>query len=166
MLEPLLHIRPATTADARAIAELLNEIIEKGGTTALTKPVTAEDIVAKMSSPGLRNAWRLAEDDTGRLMGFQWIAPHPDLPEDACDIATFARVGQTGLGVGSKLFDATVRAAHDLGYTWINANIRGDNEGGLAYYQSRGFEDYAVKEGVTLDDGTVVTKRLKRFDLR
>ncbi len=162
----ILHVRPATPADARAIAELLNEIIAEGGTTAYTSPLTRDDIAHKMTAPGMRNAWRLAEDDTGRLMGFQWIAPHPDLPDDACDIATFARKGHTGLGIGSKLFDATRRAAHDLGYTWINANIRADNTGGLAYYQSRGFEDYATLEGITLGDGTVVSKRLKRFDLR
>jgi len=162
----MLHVRPATPADARAMAELLNEIIFEGGTTALTTPVSRTDIENWMHTNARRSAWRLAEDDTGALMGFQWIAPHPDLPEDACDIATFVHSGNTGLGVGSKLFEATMRAAHDMGYTWINANIRADNTGGLAYYKSRGFEDYAEKHGVALDDGTTVSKRLKRFDLR
>jgi hypothetical protein len=52
-----------------------------------------------------------------------------------------------------------------LGYAWINANIRADNEGGLIYYQSRGFRDYDRWEGYQLPSGLVVDKVLKRFDL-
>ena len=66
---------------------------------------------------------------------------------DAAEIATFTKIGKTGLGIGSALFRATEKAARGLGYTWINANIRADNAGGLAYYQSRGFEDYGRKTG-------------------
>jgi ribosomal protein S18 acetylase RimI-like enzyme len=52
-----------------------------------------------------------------------------------------------------------------LGYVWINANIRADNEGGLIYYQSRGFRDYGRREGVALASGLVVDKVLKRYDI-
>jgi L-amino acid N-acyltransferase YncA len=69
------------------------------------------------------------------------------------------------LGIGSALFAATRKTAKALGYKWINANIRADNEGGLIYYQSRGFQDSRGIEGYELTDGQVVDKRLKRFDL-
>jgi ribosomal protein S18 acetylase RimI-like enzyme len=98
-------------------------------------------------------------------MGFQWIEPARYLPPEAAEIATFARMGHTGLGIGSKLFEATQSAAKALGYAWINANIRADNGGGLIYYQSRGFEDYGRIEGYEMGDGTRVDKVLKRFDL-
>jgi ribosomal protein S18 acetylase RimI-like enzyme len=87
------------------------------------------------------------------------------LPPEAAEIATFVQVGQTGLGIGSKLFTATAAAAKSIGYKWINANIRADNEGGLMYYQSRGFVDYRKIEGYRLDSGDVVDKILKRYDL-
>jgi L-amino acid N-acyltransferase YncA len=87
------------------------------------------------------------------------------LPREAAEIATFAKPGNQGLGIGSKLFEATRKAAKALGYTWINANIRADNESGLAYYQSRGFEDYGKIEGYKMADGRVVDKILKRLDL-
>ena len=159
-----LHVRRAGALDTRAMAELLNRIIARGGTTALTTPVTGDELAEWMtSSPG--SAWHVAETDTGDVVGFQWIAPNADLPPEACDIATFVQVGQTGLGIGSRLFDATRKAAKALGYAWINATIRADNTGGLAYYQSRGFEDYHRLPEVTLDDGTVVAKACKRYDL-
>ena len=53
----------------------------------------------------------------------------------------------------------------DHGYVWINAEIRADNTGGLIYYQSRGFEDYGRIKDYRLDDGMVVDKVLKRYDL-
>jgi len=52
-----------------------------------------------------------------------------------------------------------------LGYVWIRANIRADNDGGLTYYQSRGFRDYGVIEDYKLADGTLVNKTLKRYDV-
>ena len=160
----MIHIRPAAPADARAIAELLQEVVDAGGTTALTGTVTREDILEWMGVSD-RAAWHVAEDERGELLGFQWIDPMMDDPDTCAEIATFARVGRTGLGIGSRLFEATRDAAKRLDYTWIRANIRADNSGGLAYYQSRGFEDYGRIEGYRMADGTVVDKVLKRFDL-
>ncbi len=147
------------------MADLLNAIIAKGGTTAKTRPVTRDTLTGWMNCDPEKSAWFLAENDQGELLGFQYIEPHVKLPPEACDIATFVRIGQTGLGVGSKLFGAARAAARDLGYRWINATIRSDNAGGLAYYQSRGFEDYARQSGVTLEDGTLTDRVSKRFDL-
>ena len=158
-------VRPASANDVRQMSELLNQIIDLGGTTALTETIRPLDITNWMARHAGRNAWHVAESQIGDILGFQFIEPHVDLPPDAADIATFVRVGTIKLGIGSKLFEATRKAAKDLGYAWINANIRADNESGLAYYQSRGFEDYGKIEGYRMDDGRVVDKILKRLDL-
>lgn len=159
------RIRKAILLDTGSMARLLNEIIARGGTTAMTDPVTAEDLRAMMDQSSAGSAWHVALDDAEAVTGFQWIERHDALPPEACDIATFVRVGQTGHGIGSALFTATAKAARAMGYRWINATIRADNEGGLTYYQSRGFRPYGVLEGVRLADGTAVDKIMKRFDL-
>lgn len=161
----MITIRRAGDLDAREMAELLDAIIRKGGTTAHTDPVSRTTLLVWMQRDPQRSAWHVAEDEAGKLLGFQFLEPHPDLPPDACDIATFVRLGQTGLGVGSQLFEASKQAARDLGYYWINATIRADNEGGLAYYQSRGFEDYALNSNVALANGQIVNKISKRYNL-
>ncbi|MEM6588962.1 MAG: GNAT family N-acetyltransferase [Pseudomonadota bacterium] len=148
----MIHVRRAGALDTGAMAELLNEIIEKGGTTALKETVTRGDLAEWMHHHARRNAWFVAEDEDGALLGFQWIEPKTGLPPEACNIATFTQVGRTRLGTGSALFDATRTAAKQLGFQWINATIRACNEGGLAYYQSRGFETYRV-------DGDQIHKR-------
>ena len=159
------HIRRAGQTDARAMAEMLNAIIETGGTTAITEPVTAQVLQDWMQSDSASGVWHVAEDTAGNLLGFQFLGPHKDLPPEACDIATFVKTGRTGLGVGPKLFEASRAAAMRLGYRWINATIRADNGGGLAYYQSRGFEDWARDDNVRLDNGLMVSKISKRYDL-
>ena len=58
------------------------------------------------------------------------------------------------MGIGSRLFEAT-RDRRKLGYQWINAHIRADNESGLTFYQSRGFRDWKHVQGVTLKNGMV-----------
>jgi len=162
----MIHIRRAGALDAGPMSELLNAIIAKGGTTAFTTPVSRDIVAGWMRRDPDRSAWHLAEDAAGHCKGYQLIEPHPDLPPEACDIASFVRIGQTGIGIGSALFEASKSAARQLGYRWINATIRADNTGGLAYYQSRGFERYATHPNQTLDSGQTVDKVSKRFDLK
>ena len=156
-------IRRAGAMDARPMTELLNEIIVIGGTTAYIRPRNPAELQARMAEPGA--IWHLAEDDAGTLLGFQWIAPHPTYGPDVANIATFARAGRTGLGIGSALFEATKQAARAAGFAWINAEIRADNTGGLIYYQSRGFEDHGRIRNYVMEDGSTVDKILKRHDL-
>jgi L-amino acid N-acyltransferase YncA len=162
----MITTQRAATGDCREMAELLNDIIAAGGTTALTDQISPDDLRdwVLLSQPG-HSACQLARDTADTLVGFQWIGPNAELPPGAVDIATFVRVGQTGLGIGSRLFEATRQAAERLGYKWINATIRSDNESGLIYYQSRGFRDWRFDEDVRLADGTLVNKISKRFDL-
>lgn len=159
----MIKVRRASPFDARQMAELLNEIIAIGGTTALTNPVTAAEIKKWMQAD--RSAWFIAEDDMGIVLGFQWIEDFDTLPDNHGAISTFVRAGQTGLGIGTKLFEEMRIAARSLGYIAIEAIIRADNEGGLAYYQSRGFENIRFLPNVTLDNGTKVDKIWKRYDL-
>lgn len=161
----MITVRPAGAMDARPMADLLNEIIRIGGTTAFTKEITAGTFLDWFRQLPERSVWHVAEDETGNLLGFQYIRPSRSLPPEACSIATFARAGQTGLGIGSKLFEKTAQEARAIGYAWIDATIRADNESGLTYYQSRGFENYARETGVKLDNGLIVDKISKRFDL-
>lgn len=139
-------VRRVSSFDARTMAELLNEIIVQGGTTAMSKALSRSEMSDWIDSNKAQSAWHLAESDEekngGELLGFQKIGPYEGLPQQACSIATFAKLGKTQLGIGSALFKATREAAVTLGYHWINATIRNYNEGGIAYYQSRGFEPY------------------------
>lgn len=154
-------VRPGRAFDAGAMAALLNDIIARGGTTAMTAPVTGDWIRDWMAAG---DVWHVVEAD-GAVIGFQWLGAHPDLPGDTADVATFVTPSRHGLGAGSALWEATRAAARLRGWRFVVAVIRADNAGGLAYYGSRGFETVEHLPGQRLDDGTIVDKVVKRIDL-
>lgn len=160
-----LTVRPLEADDAAALAELLNAVIAAGGTTALEESFTAERLAETYLAGATVHCCFVAEDEHGTLLGFQTLGRYPGLPEDVGDIATFARLGGTQRGVGSALFAATAKRAAELGLSAINATIRGDNTGGLAFYTKQGFADHDVTRGVPLKDGTPVDRVHKRFVL-
>jgi len=160
-----LTVRPARPADAADLAALLNAIIAIGGTTALETPYSA-DAFARYFIDGPNSlSCFVAEDAGGALAGFQALGRIAELPAGWGDIGTFARVAPKVAGVGRALFPATRQWARDAGLQALNATIRADNTGGLAYYAAVGFETYKVVPAVPLSDGTPVDRIWKRFDL-
>ena len=162
MIAPL--IRSATNADATALAELLNAIIARGGTTALETPFTPERLSEKyLTGPRVISCFVAFDAATGEALGFQTLVREDHLPEGWGDIGTFTRVGGTQRGVGTALFAATRARATELSLVGLNAEIRADNVGGLAFYGRMGFEDYDRKIAVPLADGTPVDRTFKRY---
>lgn len=164
-----LTVRHAAGADAGSMAQLINAIIAIGGTTAYEAPFDAASMdAAYIPLPQLVSCF-VAEDD-GELVGFQGLMwsfdPDDPLPDGWATIGTFARVGLTQRGVGGALFAETVKAAREAGVAVIDATIRADNTGGLAFYMRQGFVDYDRLVALPLKDGTPVDRIRKRFDIR
>lgn len=160
-----LTVRPVEAGDAAALADLLNEVIAAGGTTALEEPFSPEWLaVSFLNGPDVLGCF-VVEDEEGALLGFQTLVRNSGLPEGVVDIATFAELGGTRRGIGTALFTATKARAAELGLSAINATIRADNAGGLAFYSKQGFADHGVTEAVPLKDGTPVDRVHKRFVL-
>ena len=63
------------------------------------------------------------------------------------------------------LFAEMLEFARTLALTAINATIRADNVGGIAFYSKQGFVDHSVTNAVPLKDGTLVDRVHKRFVL-
>lgn len=159
-------VRPYAPEDAPALAELLNAVIAKGGTTALQTPFSSEVLAQTyLDGPNVHICLIAVDAATNRIEGFQTLGRYPTLPDDIGDIGTFVRVDGAKRGAGSALFAAMVEAARAHGLSVINATIRADNRGGLAFYAKQGFVDHSVSAAVPLDDGTPVDRVRKRFAL-
>ena len=146
------------------MADLLNEIIAIGGTTAFEDPVTPQDMVDCYIKGPLLECCHVAVDDRGDVAGFQSI-DFDEVPNGVGYIATFARQTPVVRGVGTALFEATRQFAKKAGLTTINAKIRADNAPGLAYYSKMGFQDHSVVRGVPLKDGTPIDRIVKLYSL-
>ena len=164
----MLTMRPAEAGDASEMAALLNAVIAAGGTTAHGRPFTPDRMLHHYIQPDELVSCTVAERG-GEIVGFQSLAwPRQEgyaFPDGWAIIATFAKIGQTGRGIGKALFDVTKSAAGRAGIRTIDATIRADNVGGLRYYSRIGFTDYDRLIDVPMNDGTKVDRIRKRFDL-
>ncbi|WP_174273986.1 GNAT family N-acetyltransferase [Sphingomonas bacterium] len=162
----VLGIRHVAEGDAAELAELLNAIIAQGGTTALEQPFTPEGLAqAHLTGPSVYCCFVAVDPKTGRIEGFQTLGHSSSLTEGIGDIATFTRIDGKQRGIGTALFAITRAWARDRGLTAINATIRVDNEGGLAFYDKQGFIDHDVSKAVPLQTGTLIDRVHKRYAL-
>jgi L-amino acid N-acyltransferase YncA len=153
-------IRPATPADAPAMAAILNAIIAIGGTTAHEEPKAESKVLRDYITGTDVLACSVAEQG-GTVIGWQsagWYHGHPD-------IGTFVQPGVQAKGIGAQLFALTCATLRARGITYIHAIIRADNVPGLAYYARMGFRDIAHDPDYTLRNGTKVGRVTRQFDL-
>jgi L-amino acid N-acyltransferase YncA len=160
-----LSIRTVQVNDTEELGSLLNEIIRIGGSTAITNELSLEEVRDWFISGDDVISCFVAVDPANTVVGFQSLSTYGNLPAGWVDIATFARRSNHKSGVGSALFPPTRETAKRLGFAVINASIRVDNLGGLAYYSRMGFETYLVEDGDPKAEGRVFNRVHKRFDL-
>jgi RimJ/RimL family protein N-acetyltransferase len=159
-----IEVRPVRKTDASELAMLLNEIISRGGTTALEEPFTPDALARRLLiGPDVICCFVAVGRATRRLLGFQSLERSHGLPDDIGDIGTFVRVGLTQRGVGSTLFMATRTEAQRNKLQAINATIRADNIGGNAFYDRIGFVYHRVQRAASLKDGTPVDRISKLY---
>ena len=160
----MIAVRPVRKSDAAELAELLNVFIARGATSSLQQPYTPERLdQTYLTGPDVFCCFVAVDDETVRIECFQTLGRANHLNADWVDIGTFSRIGGTQRGVGSALFGATRQRAVELGLTGINATIRADNEGGLAFYEKLGFVDHEVERAVPLKYGTPVDRIGKHY---
>lgn len=160
-----LSVRQATAEDAVPLCRILNDIIAIGGTTALESPLSVVELNDHYISGPDCFVCFLAETPRGEALGFQTLVASTELPKGWADIGTFTKRVPRVPGVGTQLFEYTKSAARALGLSAINATIRADNRGGLAYYEKMGFEPKSISRGVSLADGTPVDRISKVYSL-
>lgn len=156
-------VRPVASADAPALAMLLNAVIRAGGTTALQDEFTPQALDEAYLTGPMVHCCHVAQEVSGEFAAFQTLVRDMGLPEDIGDIGTFARIDGKQRGAGSALFAVTASRARELGLRAINATIRADNHGGLAFYAKCGFADHGVTGSVPLADGAPVDRIHKRY---
>lgn len=157
----VLTVRAALAADATDATDLLNAIIRAGGTTAMQTGLSAAQTQDWfLHGPNVQCAH--VAFDGAQMVGWQSVGRNATLPDGWGDMATFARIGSTARGIGTALFAATLARAATLGLHHLNATIRADNAGGLAYYARMGFAEYDRTCAVPLSDGTPVDRIHKR----
>lgn len=153
-------IRKAVAVDAPMMAELLNQIIALGGTTAHQHPKSGEEVRENyVNGPDCITC--MVTFDADNLIGWQAIGWW----RGEAHIGTFVIPNRQERGVGSLMFAKTLELARQAGLREIHAAIRADNAPGLAYYARIGFAGDSFDPDFSLDDGRVVGRVNRRFTL-
>ena len=151
-----LIARPSTEADLPALADVFNDIVRSGGTTAHEEVWDVATFKTYYFDDPVMVHTVLHDDQP---IGFQAVFERAD----GLSIGSFTDQRTPVRGAGGVIFAATRDWATAQGYKWIDAKIRADNVPGLAYYSKMGFEDFKVDSSVPLLDGTPMDRVTKRL---
>jgi L-amino acid N-acyltransferase YncA len=147
-----LLVRPATPADAPAVATIYNEGIADRVATFETRERGAEDVRAWLADE--RRPFLVATVD-GKVVGFARVAPYSTravydgVGEHGVYVARAAR----GRGVGRRLLEELCAAAEAVGLHKLTGRIFADNATSIAVHEAAGFRVVGVQRRHARLDG-------------
>jgi phosphinothricin acetyltransferase len=138
-----MRLRPATRADAPAIASIYNEGIEDRQATFETRPRTPADVGEWLAEA---RPFLVAEVD-GAVLGFARVSGYSDrcvysgVGEHGVYVARAAR----GRGTGRALLDGVCAAAAADGYHKLTSRIFASNGASRAVHRAAGFVEVGIQ---------------------
>jgi L-amino acid N-acyltransferase YncA len=138
-------VRPATEADAVAIARIYNQGIEDRLATLETELRSAEERRAWLAERAARHPVLVAVVE-GEVVGWGSLNRFNPRPvyDYVADFSVYVARERRGQGLGGVLLDALERRARQLGYHKLVLAAFPHNGPGLRLYESRGFRRVGV----------------------
>jgi L-amino acid N-acyltransferase YncA len=159
-----VHVRPATAADAAAIADIYNEGIRGRTATFETRERTPDDVLPWISDAA-RHPVLVAERED-RVEG--WVAASAYRPracyEGIAEFSVYVRASARGARIGDRLMAAFLPALEAAGAWKVLSRIFPENRASLALCARHGFREvgtyrrHARLDGVWRD--VVIVERL------
>lgn len=164
----MLHTRPATPADAEAIARIYNEGIEDRIATFETQPRSADDVRGWFDG---RHPIVVA-DDGGRVLAFASTSTYRprDCYAGIAEFSVYVAREARGRGAGRAVMDALIAESERAGFWKLVSRVFPQNTTSLRLLKSVGFrevgryEKHGKLDGVWLD--AVIVERLLPANVR
>jgi len=163
-----MHSRPATPADAEAIARIYNEGIEDRAATFETRPRGAEDV--RRWFDGAHPI--VAVEDGGEVVAFASTSRYRDRECYAgiAEVSIYVARRARRRGAGRLALEALIRAAEEAGYWKLVSRVFTENAASLRLIGSFGFREVGLYEKHGKLDGVwrdvVIVERLIPSNLR
>jgi GNAT superfamily N-acetyltransferase len=163
-----VRYQPAKPSDAPAIAQLARESWHAAYDDFLGRETVDEVIDEWYNLDRLRDA---AENDThvfvvavenGDIHGFAHAAPHPERGVWIL-IRIYVTPDRWGDGIGTALLGRVERELEDRGVSTYELAVLAENEVGVSFYESRGFERSETRETELADVKTTEHWYLKEI---
>jgi L-amino acid N-acyltransferase YncA len=136
-----MRIRPATQADAAAIAEIYGPYVEASYISFETEAPDAAEIARRLEGGGALYPWLAAEDEAGRLLGYAYAAAFRTrlAYRFAVETTVYVAAGEQGRGVGRALYAPLLETLERQGFTQAIAAISLPNEASVRLHERLGF---------------------------
>jgi ribosomal protein S18 acetylase RimI-like enzyme len=150
-------IRPATASDTGAI-----RAVARASWHAAYDPVLGADRVDEVV-----DSWydpeRLATDDVepderpffvaddGGVVGFAEAVPDDEDGDTAHLYRIYVHPDEWGRGIGGSLLDRIEDVLGNRGFEWLTLSVMAENDVGVRFYESEGFERTATTRNEQLD---------------
>ncbi|MDQ1747615.1 MAG: hypothetical protein QOD07_1878 [Frankiaceae bacterium] len=141
-------IRPATPADAAAIAAVYRPYVTDTVISFETEPPDADEIARRMAAPPLL-PWLVAER-AGAVTGYAYASAHRARAAYrwSADVSVYLEPGERGRGTGRALYARLVEILRELGYVGAYAGVTLPNPASVGLHEAMGFRPVGVYRGV------------------
>ena len=138
-------IRPATPADAAAVAAIYAPFVEETAVSFEETPPTPAECAARIARAQTRWQWLVAEDD-GVVVGYGYGSQHRERAAYRWSVEVSAYVDRAHhrRGVGRALYDALLPDLAAKGFCTAFAGITLPNEASVGLHTAAGFTPIGV----------------------
>ena len=139
-------VRPASAADAGAIARIYNYYVQNTVVTFEEEPVSDSDMAARVAViQGLSLPWLVAEVD-GAVVGYAYANKWKGRSAYRYSVETtiYLENGKEGRGIGAILYRALMPILRELGVHTAIGGAAIPNEASVALHEKLGFEHVAT----------------------
>ncbi|WP_227355492.1 GNAT family N-acetyltransferase [Haladaptatus salinisoli] len=144
-------IRAANPADAATVRRVARESWHAAYDDILGANAVDETVDEWYDPDGLRESAADPDHDflvaeRAEIVGFVHVAPIPDEANVALLVRIYVVPSEWGTGLGTRLLERAERRLRDRGVERLRLSVFADNEVGVAFYDSRGFERVEERE--------------------
>ena len=133
-------IRPATSADARAMADIYNPYIRDTTITFEEDPVTAEEMAARLALVTESYPW-LVWEEGGRVLGYAYSSVWRARAayRHSTETAIYLAMDQRQKGAGTRLYQALLDELRVRGFHLVLGGLAMPNDPSVRLHEKLGF---------------------------
>lgn len=138
------QLRPATAADAAAVAAIYNHYIATTTISFEEQPVSTEDMAGRIATVGAKLPWLVCEQD-GVIMGYAYATPWRvrSAYRFSVESSVYVSPEHPRKGVGTELYRELIAQLRARGLHMVIGGIAQPNEASVALHESMGFKKVA-----------------------
>ena len=141
-----MEIRPATTSDASAIADIYAPYVTGTAISFEEDPPSVAEMAERIEKSHM---WLLAEDGSG-IHGYAYAAPFHRRPAYrwSVEVSIYLEPEVIGKGIGRRLLSELIEGLRERGFVNAFAGTTLPNPASIALFESYGFEKIAHQKKV------------------